>query len=137
MSLRHALSVRMHVTRRRLMLWNGVPSLWQRLPAMPRPSVARRRLFEQLETRCVLSCTVVIDPLTNTLIITGDDKANHLDVQDMLAGGVTATCDGEDLNAKYNQGQPWFVTGVTINTLGGDDQVSYTCGGPGQPITSK
>src|SRR3954466_5140081 len=99
-----------------------------------RPTASRRRLFETLETRCVLALNAYVQD--SSLFITGDDGPNKLDVTDMLAGGVSVMCDGHDLNKEFNKGEPWMVNGVTLNTLGGDDTINYEVSGPQQPPTA-
>src|SRR4051812_16859050 len=101
------------------------------LPLRARPTPSRRRLFETLETRCVLALNAYVQD--NLLFITGDDGPNKLDVTDMLAGGVSVMCDGHDLNKEFNKGEPWIVNGVTLNTFGGDDTIKYDVVGPDQP----
>jgi hypothetical protein len=80
-----------------------------------------RRLFEQLETRCVLSCTAVVDPFKGTLIVNGDDGTNKVAVQDNSIAGITVTCDGSVFSAdKFKH--------IEINALGGPDTFDVTLG---------
>src|SRR6185369_3920886 len=55
---------------------------------------SRGRLFEQLESRCVLSCTAVVDPLKSALVVTGDGGANKVAIRNDDLQGIVVTCDG-------------------------------------------
>jgi len=82
---------------------------------------SRGRLFEQLESRCVLSCTAVVDPLKSTLVVTGDDGANKVAIRDDGLQGIVVTCDGSVFKADQ-------AKHVGINTLGGPDTFEVTLG---------
>ena len=104
---------------------NSLPSARRPFPGA-RPSTQfrgrRLRLFEQLESRCVLSCTASIDPTTNALLITGDNGANRIEVQDEGPAGVSVTCDGKVLI------EGAIVDSVVFKTLGGPDTIDYQLG---------
>jgi len=82
---------------------------------------SRERLFEQLENRCVLSCTAMVDPLKSSLLVTGDGGANKVAVQDNSIDGIVVTCDG----SVFKAGQ---AKHIGINTLGGPDTFDVKLG---------
>src|SRR4029079_19314603 len=82
---------------------------------------SRPRLFEALETRCVLSCTATINQ--GTLLIMGDVTGNDVHLQDEGPAGIRATCDRKPLV------DGTLVNRIAINTLGGPDTIDYRTDG--------
>lgn len=91
---------------------------------------------EVLEERCLLSCTATIEQTSNpdagamvqTLVVTGDDQANDIEIQDEAGAGVTAKCDGQTLI------EGALADRVEINSLGGSDTINYQLtSGPNSP----
>lgn len=82
---------------------------------------SRGRLFEQLESRCVLSCTAVVDPLKSSLVVTGDGGANKVAIRNDDLQGIVVTCDGSVFKADQ-------AKHIGINTLGGPDTFEVTLG---------
>jgi hypothetical protein len=83
--------------------------------------------FDTLEDRAVPAVTATYDFGTQTLAVEGDAKNNNVGIVDNgnnFLGSVTV----------YNKGLPFYVapgpvTNITIDTLGGNDQVFYQLGG--------
>jgi hypothetical protein len=80
--------------------------------------------LEDLERRDTPTCTVTYNPVTETLLIKGDNTANHIRIVDnglhpsSPIANVGVVCDG--VSQQFNH-----VAVIRVQAMGGDDQVSY------------